>query len=264
MTLDEARTLREAAGQPTDWATGINPPLSRLALTRIVGAECAKQGIHVIIWDFVILDHPLDDSSVLEDIVEGMVELLQINLVADPLPNRFDDFVRLVEEEFLTQWRALVGMNLTDEQLLDMLGRALNQPLTGAEKIAELIPEAQLAGFWQKLPEPWGSLWPTVTIKTVWWPLSERTWAGLGVWTVLTYLLWKNAEVSVGSRVILSAIVIWLCWTFIVEQPIKPVWPKNLVTVENLAHAMLAELRAQLTHWEVLERDWGVEVHSLA
>ena len=157
MTLDEARTLRENAGQPTEWPENINPPLSRLALTRIVGTECEEQQIQVAAWDSVLLGHRLDDSSVLEDVVEGVAELLQINLVGDRLPNRFDHFVALVEEAFLTQWRGLVGMNLSDAQLIDMIGRAVGEPLTGDEAIIELIPEAQLAGFWQKLPEPWGS-----------------------------------------------------------------------------------------------------------
>ncbi|WP_395088709.1 hypothetical protein [Armatimonas sp.] len=257
MTLDEARTLREAAGQPTEWPADIHPPLSRLALTRIVGTECEEQQIQVAAWDSVLLGHPLDDSSVLDDVVEGVAELLQINLVGDRLPNRFDHFVALVEEEFLTQWRGLVGMNLSDAQLIDMIGRAVGEPLNGDEAIIELIPEAQLAGFWQKLPEPWGSLWPSVSMQTIWWPLSERTWGALGGFSVLTYLLWKNVDVSIGSRLILSAIALWLCWTFVVEQPIKPVWPKSLVTVRDVAHAMLSELREQEAHWELLEREWG-------
>ncbi len=258
MTVEEARQLREVASQAMEWPVGINPPLSRLALTRIVGTECEKQGIPPTSWDFVILGHALDDYSVLEDVVEGVAELLQINLIVDRIPNRFDYLVTLVEEEFLTQWRGLAGMNVTDVQLIDMLCRAVGKPLTGDEAIAELIPEAQLAGFWQKLPEPWGSLWPSVTMKTIWWPLSERTWGALGGFSVLTYLLWKNVEVSVGSRLILSAIALWLCWTFVVEQPIKPIWPKALVTVQDVSQAMLAELREQLAHWETLERDWGV------
>ncbi|WP_395138483.1 hypothetical protein [Armatimonas sp.] len=262
MTVEEARQLREVAGQATEWPENINPPLSRLALMRIVGTECEEQQIQVAAWDSALLGN-FDDSSVLEDVVEGVAELLQINLVVDRIPNRFDHLVTLVEEEFLTQWRGLVGMNVTDAQLVDMMGRALGKPLKGDEAIAELIPEAQLAGFWQKLPEPWRSLWPSVTMKTVWWPLSERTWGALGGFSVLTYLLWKNVEVSVGSRLILSAIALWLCWTFVVEQPIKPVWPKALVTVQDVVRAMLGELREQLTHWEMLERDWGVEVHSL-
>jgi hypothetical protein len=262
MTLDEARALREAAGQPTEWPAGIAPPLSRLALTRIVATQCQEKRLKTSQWDISLYDPLVNDSgngdAALAIVIDRVGELLQISIVSPHASFTLGDLIEFVEEAFLEHWRLSAAISITDEQLFDMLGRAVGKPLTGDEAIAELVPEAQLAGFWQKLPEPWGNLWPAVGMKTIWWPLSERTWAGVGIWAVLAYLLWKNIDVSIGSRVILSAIVVWLCWTFVVEQPVRPVWPKELVTVRDVAHAMLGELREQLAHWEMLERDWGV------
>lgn len=266
MTLEEARTLREAAGQPTEWPQGITPPLSRLALTRIVVTECQEQRLRVSDWNIILFDPKVAEEDTdysygdgIEAAVSGIWELLQLHEPSQfPTTLRLGQLIAQVEETFLEHWRLMAAVSITDEQVFDMLGRAVGQTLTGDEAIAELIPEAQLAGFWEKLPEPWSTLWPAVAMKTVWWPLSERTWAGLGVWAALTYLLWKNIDVTIGSRVILSAIVVWLCWTFVVEQPVKPVWPEELVSVRDVAHAMLAEHRELLAHWEMLERDWGV------
>ena len=38
--------------------------------------ECEEQQIQVAAWDSVLLGHRLDDSSVLEDVVEGVAEPL--------------------------------------------------------------------------------------------------------------------------------------------------------------------------------------------
>ena len=166
------------------------------------------------------------------------------------------ELVAQVEALFLTEWQAIQEASLPEEVVVGVIAEALGRPLTGAEVVTELLPEGRLAGFWMELPPPWKALWPEVPLKTVWWPLTPRSWATVAAVAFLCNLLWQNTEVSIGSRLILAGIVVWLAWTFGIEQPVRPVWPKALVTVRDVATAMRTALTEPLRHWQTLETEW--------
>lgn len=261
MTLDQARALREAAWQPLEWPDGIAPSLSRLALTRIVATDCEEEGLVTAGWNVELYDPTRHDAgqgdASLASAMERIAELLQVPMGTTHAPYTLGDLIEYVEEIFLERWRVVQVLAIPEDKLIEGIGRIVGRELTGEEPILTVIPEAQLAGFWERLPEPWQELWPDVPMRTTWWPLTEKTWIGVGAFVALTVLLWKNSDVGAGARVILTAIALWLCNTFIVEQPVRPVWPKSLVTVRDVALAMLAELQRAQLHWERLEADWG-------
>jgi hypothetical protein len=74
---------------------------------------------------------------------------------------------------------------------------------------------------------------------------------------VVTVVVMRIDNAPLLGRLFLSGLGAWLCKAFLFEQPLKPLWPKNLVTAGDVAKAMRRELQSQLFHWETLEREWG-------
>jgi hypothetical protein len=136
--------------------------------------QCQEQRLRVSDWNIILFDPKIAEEDTdysygdgIGAAAESIWELLQLHEPSQfPTTLRLGQLIAQVEETFLEHWRLMTAVNITDEQVFDMLGRAVGKPLTGDEAIAELIPEAQLAGFWEKLPEQWGSLWPAVAMKT--------------------------------------------------------------------------------------------------
>ena len=255
MTLEQARQFREAAGQPLAWPEGVQPPLSRLMLTRVVLTYCEEKELDFSRWEATL---SADDQESVEDAAASIGELLDL-VIGPSLPShlRVGDLIALVEETFLVRWQALVQLDASEEQLVAMLGRAIGKQVRPEERITELMPEAKLAGLWQRLPEPWSGLWPDVKFATIWWPLTEKSWGALALWAVVTVVVMRIDNAPLLGRIFLSALGAWLCRAFLFEQPVKPLWPKNLVTVGDVARAMRRELQSQLFHWETLEREWA-------
>ena len=255
MTLEQARQFRETAGQPLAWPEEIKPPLSRLMLTRVVLTYCEENELDFSGWNAPLSS---DDHESIEDAAASIGELLDL-VIGPSLPRglRVSDLIALVEEAFLMRWQALVQIDASEEQLVAMLGRAIGKQVRPDEKILELVPEARLVGLWERLPEPWSGLWPDVPVKTIWWPLAEKSWGALALWVVVTVVVMRIENAPLLGRLLLSGLGAWLCKAFLFEQPVKALWPKSLVTVGDVARAMRRELQSQLFHWETLEREWG-------
>lgn len=255
MTLEQARQLREAAGQPIHWPEELKPPLSRLVLTRICVTRCEKDELDVSDWSAVL--GPGAQEKV-EDTCASLGEELDLVIGPSVPPSlRLCDLVAMVEEAFLMRWQALGQLDASEAQLVAMLGRAVGKEITAESKMAEIVPEAKLVGVWERLPEPWSGLWPEVPLKTIWWPLSEKSWGALALWAVVTVVVMRIDNAPLLGRLFLSGLGAWLCKAFLFEQPLKPLWPKNLVTAGDVAKAMRRELQSQLFHWEMLEREWA-------